>query len=79
MYACRDIMPRITLVFITDQDSNFEYFCQDCGQIRLSIKGNKEFSGCGNCGSFNAVIGPVDSLDVGILKQQHAVRKDRIK
>jgi len=44
-----------------------EYFCYDCGQIRLSIE---EFDSiCKHCGSTNVIAGAVGSLDKEALKK----------
>jgi len=45
-----------------------EYFCYDCGQLRLSIDSFDGF--CKHCGSANTVSGPVDSLDKEALKKE---------
>lgn len=60
----------IELWFI-DGDSTFEYFCKDCKQIRLSIKGNRDFGGCGNCGSDNVIIGAPNSLNKEDLQRRY--------
>lgn len=45
-----------------------EYFCNDCGQLRLSID---TFDGyCKHCGSANTTSGPVGSLDKETLKKE---------
>lgn len=44
-----------------------EYFCNGCGQLRLSID---DFDGiCKHCGSTDVITGAVNSLDKEALKK----------
>lgn len=63
-------MAHIEIFRVPNKDI-FEYFCKECGQLRLSLRSEKR---CGNCGSFNIVIGKVGELDKSTLKGE--VRKD---
>lgn len=47
-----------------------EYLCLHCGQLRLSLTGEKSTIKCKNCGSTNIIIGEVNSLNKDILKEQ---------
>ena len=46
-----------------------EYFCFDCGQLRLSLTEDK--SKCKNCGSTNIITGEVGELDKQKLKKEY--------
>ena len=48
-----------------------EYFCNDCGQLRLNLV---ERTTCGNCGKSNIVVGEVGALDKDNLKRQWEAR-----
>ncbi len=50
-----------------------EYFCNDCGQIRLSLIVDK--SKCDNCGSKNIIVGKINELDVEALKNNYLKEK----
>ena len=42
-----------------------EYFCKDCGQLRLNAANSQT---CGNCGSQNLIHGSIGTLDKKSLK-----------
>ena len=48
-----------TLIVI-DAEPKFEYFCWNCGQLRLSFK---ELWTCGNCGSLEILKGVPGTLN----------------
>ena len=48
--------------FIVTGEDDFEYWCRQCRQLRLWLKG-KPFSGCGNCGNADVVKGDPGTLD----------------
>jgi len=45
----------------------YEYFCYECGQLRLKLNHTK---GCNNCGSLNVIKGKVGELDKDKFKEQ---------
>ena len=47
--------------------NNCEYFCLNCGQLRLSIN-DRDPDQCKNCGSIKLIIGEVGCLDKDGLK-----------
>lgn len=55
---------------------HFEYFCLDCGQLRLCCSDPKRNT-CGNCGSGNLIKGKIDSLNKEKLKSEFARQKRR--
>lgn len=54
-----------------------EYFCYDCGQLRLLFINNK--TGCGNCGSDNIISGKPGELDKAKLKKEYHESRNRKK
>jgi hypothetical protein len=50
-----------------------EYFCNACGQLRLSLS---RPTACGNCGSFDIIIGEINALDGNKLKADWQKRRD---
>ena len=46
-----------------------EYFCFDCGHLRLTFVANNSI--CMNCGSTNIVAGKVGELDKDALKKKY--------
>jgi hypothetical protein len=46
--------------------NTYEYFCKDCGQLRLCL--NPKLKGCGNCGSLRIIRGSLESLPKDKLK-----------
>ena len=46
----------------------FEYFCQDCGQLRLCL--DPKLNTCGNCGVLKIIKGNYSSLDKDSLKKK---------
>lgn len=57
---------------LTKWTPDCEYFCRDCGQLRLSYLDKTEV--CGNCGSSNIVKGEPGKLNKEVLKKE--VTKD---
>lgn len=56
-------------LFISEEFTNpTEYFCNDCGQLRLSLV--KDKSKCLNCGSTNIITGKPGELDKETLKMK---------
>ena len=51
-----------------------EYFCYDCGQLRLTYTDKKSI--CMNCGSTNIVAGKVGELDKDALKKKYNDHND---
>lgn len=51
-----------------------EYFCNGCGQLRLSLRKDKET--CGNCGSDLVQHAPVNTLDKAKLKAIYAAKQE---
>jgi hypothetical protein len=49
-----------------------EYFCNDCGQLRLAMSRPTE---CGSCKSTDLVIGEVNALDSSALKTAWQAKK----
>lgn len=49
-----------------------EYFCNHCGQLRLSFKHKADI--CGNCGSYDLITGETGTLDKDALKKEWAER-----
>lgn len=53
-------------------DTETEYFCYDCKQLRLSLTNQK--TQCGNCGSSNIITGKVGELcKENLLKEKQDV------
>lgn len=50
----------------------FEYFCFDCGQLRLSFA---NINTCGNCESNQIRKATIGTLDKGKLKKDYISRK----
>jgi Zn finger protein HypA/HybF involved in hydrogenase expression len=61
---------RVLFLFIGS--SLFEYYCKDCGQLRLSIK--NRFEDCGNCHSTNVIVGALNSLDKEALRKIYPLK-----
>ncbi|HDZ15190.1 hypothetical protein LCGC14_2036110 [marine sediment metagenome] len=49
----------------------YEYFCYNCGQLRLSIGVTSE--SCSNCGSLHILKGEPGKLDKKFLKKIYAI------
>lgn len=54
--------------------SNFEYFCNKCGQLRLCIDNISRVT-CGSCGSKDIIKGEVGELDKEKLKKDFEEKK----
>jgi len=50
--------------------SGIEYFCNACGQLRLSLLAHPTVD-CGNCGSRDIITGKPDELDKDKLKVEY--------
>ena len=48
----------------------FEYFCKDCGQLRLAVAKEREGYLCANCNSNNITTGDVNALNKEALKDE---------
>lgn len=48
------------MLIVIGEHPKFEYFCWNCGQLRLSFK---ELWTCGNCGSLDIKKGAIGSLN----------------
>ncbi|KKN09377.1 hypothetical protein LCGC14_1047280 [marine sediment metagenome] len=55
----------VTILIIGEVESETEYFCCSCRQLRLSLCVDK--SKCLNCGSKDIIMGPYGSLDKAAL------------
>lgn len=51
----------------------YEYFCKDCGQLRLCLDSNS--TGCGNCRSTRLIIVELCGLDRIKLKRKFSQGK----
>jgi len=60
-------------IVLTNMESAKEYFCNECGQLRLSLSGNPKV--CGNCRSDNLTVGELNTLDKDYLKADWASRQ----
>ncbi len=67
------------MFLLTDDEfnnaNNVEYFCRDCGQLRLFVAGaSRQLKKCGNCDATQdrLITGEPKSLDVDGLKKQYA-------
>lgn len=49
-----------------EREKTMEYFCRDCGQLRLSVEMNPTV--CQNCKGAHLIIGEVGSLNKEALK-----------
>jgi ribosomal protein L37AE/L43A len=67
-------------IVVVGLEPKFEYFCWNCGQLRLSFT---ELWTCGNCGSIDIKKGDVGSLNKAkLLAQRQRKRRyapDRIQ
>jgi hypothetical protein len=66
-------MNEIELI-IVNKGTTSEYFCNDCGQLRLSFKPKADI--CGNCGGNNLITGEVNSLNKEQLKEEWRLRNE---
>jgi len=57
-------------IIITNEKPTCEYFCNGCGQLRLSFDKDRDPLKCGNCGSMKLVIGEIEGLDKDYLKRK---------
>jgi len=63
-----------TELIIANKGTISEYFCNDCGQLRLPFKPKADI--CGNCGKTNLIIGEVNSLNKEQLKEEWRLRNE---
>jgi len=54
-----------------------EYFCNSCGQIRLSLKSENETIECGNCISKDILKGEVGKLNKDKLKKSYNLTQNK--
>jgi DNA-directed RNA polymerase subunit RPC12/RpoP len=61
--------------FIAGMDM-WEYFCYNCGHLRLSVDSKKPIL-CKNCSSDNILIGRPDTLDADALRDEFYNKGDK--
>lgn len=53
-------------VLVMGLEPQFEYFCNDCGQLRLSF--DEKLTACGNCGNADIIKAAMRGLNAAELK-----------
>ena len=66
-------MSEVELLVINVSKSK-EYFCNGCGQLRLSVGCNPEK--CNNCNGTDLIIGDLNSLNKDALKKEFKETQD---
>ena len=64
-------------ILMTNEKATCEYFCLQCGQLRLSFDKNKDPEKCWNCGSMKLVVGEINGLDKESLKNEWRRKQQR--
>lgn len=68
----------MTETLIITEPGEFDYWCNNCGQLRRFC-GLDKFVSCGNCGSDDVIKAPVGTLDKDWLRQQWMAKSKEAK